>query len=74
MRAFAKLMKSNDLKIKETVVLYPKNMRTNFFRGEHLLEICKENMQKIEKIFEEYSLKLESEDDVERFLQLYELI
>ena len=66
----AKAVRENGMKIKETVLLYPKSMRTNYFRGEGLTEAVGNSKGKIEKIFKEFSLDLSTDENVSKFLNL----
>lgn len=70
MQTLAKLLRDSGMKIKETVLLYPRNMRTNYFRGEGLLSAVCNNKTKVEKIFKEYSLDLSTDENVKKFLNL----
>lgn len=58
------------MKIKETVLLYPKSMRTNYFRGEGLVSTVSDNKSKVEKLFKDFSLDLSSEENIKKFLNL----
>ena len=70
MKKLATFLKNQNLKIKETVVIYPKKLRTNYFRGDNLASIIAHNAEKVAEMFSEYNLELQTNDDITTFLSL----
>lgn len=66
---FASLLKKKGgLKIKETVMIKPETRRTNFFRGEDLINAITATQPEIEKIFKVFCIDISSKEKINDFL------
>lgn len=57
-----------DLKFKETIMIFPRTMRTNYCRGEDLLKEVEAHHEEIEKIFRAFTVDLSNKAKIVDFL------
>lgn len=60
-----------DLKVKETIMVAPRTMRTNYFRGEDIIQAIEGHGDEVEKIFRAFAIDIDNRSKITDFLSKY---
>jgi len=74
MNNFSSFLRKKGMKIKETVIMHPLVKRTNYFRGDNMLELCTLYSKEICKIFGDYNIEFSSSEEITAFLSMYTIL